>query len=127
MTRKDTDLALQRQTDGKGRHVRMSIAHPPRETRIALLIDADHPSTNKINLILAKLGEDATQSNAKSASTDAGDAQACAFLELVSAAGGLERFGVGMDTLIVKALLSVVNRLGLMGLTELAVVESEVA
>lgn len=122
MTRKDTDLAPQRQTDGKGRHVRMSIAP---------LIDADHPSTNKINLILAKLGEDATQSNAKSASTDAGDAQACAFLELVSAAGGLERFGVGMDTHIVtasvKALLSVVNRLGLMGLTELAVVDSEVA
>jgi 2-isopropylmalate synthase len=43
--------------------------------------------------------------------------QACAFLELVSSAGGPERFGVGMDTNIVtasaKALLSGVNRLGL--------------
>jgi 2-isopropylmalate synthase len=62
------------------------------------------------------------------ASTDAGDAQACAFLELVSAAGGPERFGVGMDTNIVtasvKALLSGVNRLGL---SELVVVESEAA
>jgi len=42
--------------------------------------------------------------------------QACAFLELVSASGGHERFGVGMDTNIVtasvKALLSGVNRLG---------------
>jgi len=51
------------------------------------------------------------------ASTHAGDAQACAFLELVSAAGGVERYGVGMDTNIVtasvKALLSGVNRLGL--------------
>jgi 2-isopropylmalate synthase len=51
------------------------------------------------------------------ASTDAGDAQACAFLELTSAvAGGAERFGVGMDTNIVtasvKALVSGVNRLG---------------
>ena len=51
------------------------------------------------------------------ASTDAGDAQACAFLELVSMGGGLERFGVGMDTNIVtasiQALISGVNRLGL--------------
>jgi 2-isopropylmalate synthase len=55
------------------------------------------------------------------ASTDAGDAQACAFLELVSAHGeavkGGERFGVGMDTNIVtasiRALISGVNRLGL--------------
>ena len=51
------------------------------------------------------------------ASANAGDAQACAFLELVSASGGLERFGVGMDTNIVtasvKALLSGVTRLGL--------------
>ncbi|BCO29815.1 2-isopropylmalate synthase [Rhodoferax lithotrophicus] len=57
------------------------------------------------------------------ASTTAGDAQACAFLELVSAAGGPERFGVGMDTNIVtasvKALLSGVNRLGLVDLLEL--------
>ncbi len=55
------------------------------------------------------------------ASTDAGDAQACAFLELVATNGdtgkGGERFGVGMDTNIVtasvKALISGVNRLGL--------------
>jgi len=51
------------------------------------------------------------------ASTDAGDAQACAFLELTPATGGTERFGVGMDTNIVtaslKALVSGVNRLGL--------------
>jgi 2-isopropylmalate synthase len=56
------------------------------------------------------------------ASTHAGDALACAYLELVSAACGPERFGVGMDTHIVtasvKALLSGVNRLGL---AELAV------
>ncbi len=62
------------------------------------------------------------------ASTTAGDAQACAFLELVSAAGGPERFGVGMDTNIVtasvKALLSGVNRLGL---AEGVVLESEAA
>jgi len=62
------------------------------------------------------------------ASTDAGDAQACAFLELVSATGGPERFGVGMDTNIVtasvKALLSGVNRLGL---AEIVVVESQAA
>ncbi|MDR3369212.1 2-isopropylmalate synthase [Rhodoferax sp.] len=61
------------------------------------------------------------------ASINAGDAQACAFLELVSAAGGPERFGVGMDTNIVtasvKALLSGVNRLGLAE----AVVESQAA
>ena len=52
------------------------------------------------------------------ASEDAGNAQACAFLELVhSKAAGVERFGVGMDTNIVtasiKALISGVNRLGL--------------
>ncbi|MDZ7937642.1 MAG: 2-isopropylmalate synthase [Rhodoferax sp.] len=51
------------------------------------------------------------------ASTDGGDAQACAFLELVSVEGGVERFGVGMDTNIVtasvQALFSGVNRLGL--------------
>ncbi|MCB8748048.1 2-isopropylmalate synthase [Rhodoferax sp. U2-2l] len=62
------------------------------------------------------------------ASTHAGDAQACAFLELVSAAGGTERYGVGMDTNIVtasvKALLSGVNRLGLVAALEL---ESEAA
>ena len=52
------------------------------------------------------------------ASEDAGNAQACAFLELVHTKGaGVERFGVGMDTNIVtasiKALISGVNRLGL--------------
>ncbi len=50
-------------------------------------------------------------------STEGGDAQACAFLELTPAGGGAERFGVGMDTNIVtasvKALVSGVNRLGL--------------
>ncbi len=50
-------------------------------------------------------------------SSEGGDAQACAFLELLSASAGAERFGVGMDTNIVtasvKALLSGVNRLGL--------------
>ncbi|MDD2925844.1 2-isopropylmalate synthase [Rhodoferax sp.] len=58
------------------------------------------------------------------ASTDAGDAQACAFLELVPAAGGTERFGVGMDSNIVtasvKALLSGVNRLGLAGAVDVS-------
>jgi 2-isopropylmalate synthase len=51
------------------------------------------------------------------ASTSGGDAQACAFLELVAAQGSAERFGVGIDTNIVtasvKALVSGVNRLGL--------------
>lgn len=52
------------------------------------------------------------------ASDDAGNAHACAFLELVHSKGaGVERFGVGMDTNIVtasiKALISGVNRLGL--------------
>lgn len=50
-------------------------------------------------------------------SANGGDAQACAFLELVSTSGGAERFGVGMDTNIVtasvKALVSGVHRLGL--------------
>jgi 2-isopropylmalate synthase len=53
------------------------------------------------------------------ASTHGADAQACAFLELIPASGGVERFGVGMDTNIVtasvKALLSGVNRLDLLG------------
>ncbi|WP_294766100.1 2-isopropylmalate synthase [uncultured Rhodoferax sp.] len=51
------------------------------------------------------------------ASADAGEAQACAFMELSSGAGSGERFGVGLDTNIVtasvKALVSGVNRLGL--------------
>ncbi|MDR7305595.1 2-isopropylmalate synthase [Rhodoferax saidenbachensis] len=66
------------------------------------------------------------------ASTDGGDAQACAFLELVSANGdtgkGGERFGVGMDTNIVtasiQALISGVNRLGLV---RAGALETEVA
>jgi 2-isopropylmalate synthase len=55
--------------------------------------------------------------------TEGAAAQACAFLELVASQGdtgkGGERFGVGMDTNIVtasvKALISGVNRLGLVG------------
>ena len=58
---------------------------------------------------------------ARAGSADGAAAQACAFLELVSALGdtgkGGERFGVGMDTNIVtasiQALISGVNRLGL--------------
>ena len=60
------------------------------------------------------------------ASQEGGDAQACAFLELVAestcgsdADRSAERFGVGMDTNIVtasvKALVSGVNRLGVVG------------
>lgn len=52
-----------------------------------------------------------------SASQHAGDAQACAFLELAPAAGGSECFGVHIDgnivTASIKALVSGVNRLGL--------------
>jgi 2-isopropylmalate synthase len=50
------------------------------------------------------------------ASEHAGDAQACAFIELAPAAGGAEHYGVGMDdnivTASIKALLSGVNRQG---------------
>jgi len=50
------------------------------------------------------------------ASEHAGDAQACAFIELAPATGGAEQYGVGIDANIVtasiKALLSGVNRLG---------------
>ncbi len=50
------------------------------------------------------------------ASEHGGDAQACAFIELVPAGGGAEHFGVGIDgnivTASIKALLSGVNRLG---------------
>lgn len=50
-----------------------------------------------------------------SPSGDAGDAQACAFMELTPCDGGNERYGVGLDTNIVtasiKALVSGVNRL----------------
>lgn len=50
-----------------------------------------------------------------SPSGDAGNAQACAFIELAHPGGGRECYGVGMDTNIVtasiKALLSAINRL----------------
>ena len=52
-------------------------------------------------------------------SSEAGDAQACAFLELTPAGSGAERYGVAIDTNIVtasvKALISGVNRLGVAG------------
>jgi 2-isopropylmalate synthase len=51
------------------------------------------------------------------ASQHAGDAQACAFLELAAQGESTERFGVGLDGNIVtaslQALISGVNRLGL--------------
>ncbi|MDT8992416.1 2-isopropylmalate synthase [Curvibacter sp. APW13] len=51
------------------------------------------------------------------ASTESAHAQACAFLELAPAQGGSERYGVGLDNNIVtasiRALISGVNRLGL--------------
>ena len=50
------------------------------------------------------------------ASEHGGDAQACAFIELMPAGGSGEQYGVGMDgnivTASIKALLSGVNRLG---------------
>jgi 2-isopropylmalate synthase len=49
------------------------------------------------------------------ASGEAGNAQACAFMELGHSKGGSERYGVGIDTNIVtasiKALVSGINRL----------------
>jgi 2-isopropylmalate synthase len=52
-----------------------------------------------------------------SASTEAGDASACAFMEIANADRSIECYGVGMDSNIVtasiKALLSGVNRAGL--------------
>ncbi len=52
-----------------------------------------------------------------SASSEAGDASACAFMEIANADGGVECYGVGLDSNIVtasiKALLSGVNRAGL--------------
>ena len=63
------------------------------------------------------------------ASQQAGDAQACAFLEL--AAQGSERFGVGLDSNIVtaslQALISGVNRLGLQLELQRPVVEDAAA
>ena len=48
-------------------------------------------------------------------SGEAGDAKACAFMELTRSKGGSECYGVGLDTNIVtasiKALISGVNRL----------------
>ncbi len=59
------------------------------------------------------------------ASQQAGDAQACAFLELAAQGTSTERFGVGLDGNIVtaslQALISGVNRLGL----QLAVQQAE--
>jgi 2-isopropylmalate synthase len=50
------------------------------------------------------------------ASTEAGDAQACAFIELRQAGGNSEYYGVGIDgniiTASIKALVSGVNRMG---------------
>lgn len=50
-------------------------------------------------------------------SCEAGDAQACAFLELTPAGGGVARYGVALDTNIVTAsimaLISGINRLGI--------------
>lgn len=50
------------------------------------------------------------------ASEQAGDAQACAFIELIPSGGGAECYGVGIDSNIVtasiKALISGVNHLG---------------
>lgn len=55
------------------------------------------------------------EERATSPSGDAGNAQACAFMELAHPAGGRECYGVGMDTNIVtasiKALVSGINRL----------------
>jgi len=54
-----------------------------------------------------------------SASGEAGNAQACAFIELIHASGANERYGVGIDANIVtasiKALVSGVNRLEIVG------------
>jgi 2-isopropylmalate synthase len=51
------------------------------------------------------------------ASSEAGDARACAFMEIANAEVGVECYGVGMDSNIVtaslKALLSGINRAGL--------------
>jgi 2-isopropylmalate synthase len=51
------------------------------------------------------------------ASSEAGDARACAFMEIANADVGAECYGVGMDSNIVtaslKALLSGINRAGL--------------
>jgi 2-isopropylmalate synthase len=50
-------------------------------------------------------------------SSEAGDARACAFMQIANAEGGAECYGVGMDSNIVtasiKALLSGINRAGL--------------
>jgi 2-isopropylmalate synthase len=51
------------------------------------------------------------------ASSDGGDASACAFMEIADSRGGFDCYGVGMDSNIVtasiKALVSGINRAGL--------------
>jgi 2-isopropylmalate synthase len=62
------------------------------------------------------------------ASMNAGDAQACAFLELAAKGMSTERFGVGLDSNIVtaslKALVSGVQRLGLQTVAPQEVLEA---
>jgi 2-isopropylmalate synthase len=65
------------------------------------------------------------------ASQQAGDAQACAFLELAALGNSTERFGVGLDgniiTASLQALVSGVNRLGLQLALQQAEPEAAVA
>jgi 2-isopropylmalate synthase len=65
------------------------------------------------------------------ASQHAGDAQACAFVELAAVGESTERYGVGLDSNIVtaslQALISGVNRLGLQLAVTQAQPEVEVA
>jgi 2-isopropylmalate synthase len=65
------------------------------------------------------------------ASQQAGDAQACAFLELAAVGESTERYGVGLDSNIVtaslQALVSGVNRLGLQLAVQSAVLEDAAA
>ena len=60
-----------------------------------------------------------TTHSTTSASGEAGNAQACAFIERIHAAGADERYGVGIDgnivTASIKALVSGVNRLEIVG------------
>ena len=64
-----------------------------------------------------------------SPSREAGDAQACAFMELILGGVGEERYGVGMDTNIVtasiKALVSGINRLAIVASLSLVQVKAE--
>jgi 2-isopropylmalate synthase len=65
------------------------------------------------------------------ASQQAGDAQACAFVELASEGSKAERYGVGLDSNIVtaslKAIVSGVNRLGLAAKHQAVVAEAVAA